>query len=133
MLKQFDIFWGILDTLLNSILYVMLGLSFIHILQMPHVLFLSVLAVAANLIGRTGSLGAASLFIGPLPDGYRKGQFIRLLTWGGLSVALAMSTQGIVPDEIYHVILGGTYAVVFFTTIVQGMTMRRVYENIQRS
>lgn len=134
MLKQFDIFWGILDTLLNSILYVMLGLSFIHILQMPHVLFLSVLAVAANLIGRTGSLGAASLFIGPLPDGYRKGQFIRLLTWGGLrgglSVALAMSTQGIVPDEIYHVILGGTYAVVFFTTIVQGMTMRRVYENI---
>ena len=137
MLKQFDIFWGILDTLLNSILYVMLGLSFIHILQMPHVLLLSVLAVAANLIGRTGSLGAASLFIGPLPDGYRKGQFIRLLTWGGLrgglSVALAMSTQGIVPDEIYHVILGGTYAVVFFTTIVQGMTMRRVYENIQRS
>ena len=136
MLKQFDIFWGILDTLLNSILYVMLGLSFIHILQMPHVLLLSVLAVAANLIGRTGSLGAASLFIGPLPDGYRKGQFIRLLTWGGLrgglSVALAMSTQGIVPDEIYHVILGGTYAVVFFTTIVQGMTMRRVYENIQR-
>lgn len=137
MLKQFDIFWGILDTLLNSILYVMLGLSFIHILQMPHVLLLSVLAVATNLIGRTGSLGAASLFIGPLPDGYRKGQFIRLLTWGGLrgglSVALAMSTQGIVPDEIYHVILGGTYAVVFFTTIVQGMTMRRVYENIQRS
>lgn len=137
MLEQFDIFWGILDTLLNSILYVMLGLSFIHILQMPHVLLLSVLAVAANLIGRTGSLGAASLFIGPLPDGYRKGQFIRLLTWGGLrgglSVALAMSTQGIVPDEIYHVILGGTYAVVFFTTIVQGMTMRRVYENIQRS
>lgn len=137
MLKQFDIFWGILDTLLNSILYVMLGLSFIHILQMPHVLLLSVLAVAANLIGRAGSLGAASLFIGPLPDGYRKGQFIRLLTWGGLrgglSVALAMSTQGIVPDEIYHVILGGTYAVVFFTTIVQGMTMRRVYENIQRS
>lgn len=137
MLKQFDIFWGILDTLLNSILYVMLGLSFIHILQMPHVLLLSVLAVAVNLIGRTGSLGAASLFIGPLPDGYRKGQFIRLLTWGGLrgglSVALAMSTQGIVPDEIYHVILGGTYAVVFFTTIVQGMTMRRVYENIQRS
>ena len=137
MLEQFDIFWGILDTLLNSILYVMLGLSFIHILQMPYVLLLSVFAVAANLIGRAGSLGAVSLFIGPLPDGYRKGPFIELLTWGGLrgglSVALAMSTQGMVPGEIYHVLLGGTYAVVFFTTIVQGMTMRAVYQSIQKN
>ena len=64
-LHQFDSFWEILDTLLNSILYVMLGLSFIRILQTPHVLVLSLLAIVANLIGRAGSLGAASLFIGP--------------------------------------------------------------------
>lgn len=135
-LEQFDSFWGILDTLLNSILYVMLGLSFIHILQMPRVLLLSCIAIIGNLAGRSGSLASVSLLIGPLPDGYRKGQFIRLLTWGGLrgglSVALAMSTQGLVPEEIYHIILGGTYAIVFFTTIVQGMTMRTVYQRIQR-
>ena len=135
--EQFDIFWEILDTLLNSILYVMLGLSFIHILQMPRVLLLSIFAVLANLAGRAGSLGVSSLFIGPLPDGYRRGAFIKLLTWGGLrgglSVALAMSTQGMLPDEIYHIVLGGTYAIVFFTTIVQGMTMRSVYQSIQRS
>lgn len=71
--EQFDIFWEILDTLLNSILYVMLGLSFIHILQMPRVLLLSIFAVLANLAGRAGSLGVSSLFIGPLPDGYRRG------------------------------------------------------------
>lgn len=130
--EQFDIFWGILDTLLNSVLYVMLGLSFIRILQMPHVFLLSLLAVSANLIGRAGSLLVSSLFAGPLPDGYHKGAFIKLLTWGGLrgglSVALAISTQSIVPDEIYHIILGGTYAIVFFTTVVQGMTMRSVYQ-----
>ena len=135
--EQFDIFWEILDTLLNSILYVMLGLSFIHILQMPRVLLLSIFAVLANLAGRAGSLGVSSRVIGPLPDGYRRGAFIQLLTWGGLrgglSVALAMSTQGMLPDEIYHIVLGGTYAIVFFTTIVQGMTMRSVYQSIQRS
>ncbi len=135
-LEQFDIFWEILDTLLNSILYVMLGLSFFHILQMPKVLILSGLAVAANFAGRAGSLGAASLFIGSLPDGYKKREFIKLLTWGGLrgglSVALAMSTGSMVTGDIYHIILGGTYAVVFFTTIVQGMTMKRVYERISR-
>ena len=42
-----------------------------------------------------------------------------------------MSAQGMVSDEIHLIILGGTYAIVFFTTIVQGMTMHRVYERIQ--
>lgn len=135
-LEGFDSFWMLLDTLMNSILYVMLGLSFIHILQMPFVLLLSFFAIIGNLICRSGSLALVSLLIGPLPDGYHRGQFIRLLTWGGLrgglSVALAMSTQGMVPEEIFHIILGGTYAIVFFTTIIQGMTMQNVYQRIQK-
>ncbi|MDE5780541.1 MAG: cation:proton antiporter [Lachnospiraceae bacterium] len=134
-LTQFDIFWGILDNLLNSILYVILGLSFMHILQMPHVIVLSVISVIANLIGRSGSLSVSTLFMGKLPDGYDKISFIKLLTWGGLrgglSVALAMSTAGMVDQNTYYIILGGTYAIVFFTTIIQGMTMSRVYKKIQ--
>ncbi|MBD5135936.1 MAG: hypothetical protein HDT39_08245 [Lachnospiraceae bacterium] len=134
-LAQFDTFWGILDNLLNSILYVILGLSFMHILQMPYVIVLSVISVIANLIGRSGSLSVSTLFMGKLPDGYDKISFIKLLTWGGLrgglSVALAMSTAGMVDQNTYYIILGGTYAIVFFTTIIQGMTMSRVYKNIQ--
>lgn len=135
-LVQFDIFWGILDNLLNSVLYVILGLSFMQILQMRHVLVLSLLAVVANLLGRSGSLAVSSLFIGKLPDGYNKPSFIKLLTWGGLrgglSVALAMSTQGLVDSSSYYIILGGTYAIVFFTTIVQGLTMPKVYAGIKK-
>ena len=134
-LEHFDIFWGILDNLLNSVLYVMLGLSFLQILQMPHVLILSVLAIVINLIGRSGSVGVSALFAGKLPDGYDKFSFIKLLTWGGLrgglSVALAMSTRELVSSEVYYIILGGTYAIVFFTTIVQGMTMPKVYRSIE--
>lgn len=135
-LEQFDVFWSILDTLLNSVLYVMLGMSFLHILQMPHVLLLSGIAVVSNLVGRAGSLGVSSLFMGTLPDGYDKNSFIKLLTWGGLrgglSVALAMSTQEMLPKEIYYFVLGGTYAIVFFTTIIQGLTMQSVYRRIAR-
>lgn len=134
-LKEFDTFWEILDNLLNSVLYVLLGLSFLHILQMSKVLLVSVSVVIFNLIGRFCSVGAASLFAGKLPDGYDKLSFTKLLTWGGLrgglSIALAMSTQGMLPDGIYHLVLGGTYAIVFFTTIVQGMTMKKVYRNIE--
>lgn len=135
-LEQFDSFWSVLDTLLNSVLYVMLGLSFIHILQMPHVLVLSLAAILANLIGRVGSLGVSSLFVSSLPDGYDKPSFIKLLTWGGLrgglSVALATSAQSLVDASTRSIIMGGTYAIVFFTTVVQGMTMPRVYRSIQK-
>ncbi len=136
-LEQFDIFWGILDTLLNSVLYVILGLSFLHILQMPHVLLLSLLAIAANLAARAGSLGLSTLLIKELPDGYDKLSFIKLLTWGGLrgalSVALAMSTQQMLEVQTYYIVMGGTYAIVFFTTIIQGMTMQKVYQGIEEN
>lgn len=135
-LEEFDTFWDILDKLLNSILYVMLGLTFIHILQMEHVLLLSISAIIINLIGRSGSVALTSLFAGPLPDNYDKWSFTKLLTWGGLrgglSVALAMSTQSLVSTDIYYIILGGTYAIAFFTTVIQGMTMKKVYKNIEK-
>lgn len=134
-LEEFDTFWGILDNLLNSVLYVLLGLGFLHILQMSKVLLVSVLVVIFNLLGRFCSVGATSLFAGKLPDGYDKLSFTKLLTWGGLrgglSVALAMSTQSMLPAEIYHIVLGGTYAIVFFTTIVQGISMKKVYQRIE--
>ena len=135
--QAFDSFWETIDVLLNSVLYVMLGLTFVRILQMEHVVILSLTAIAANLIARAGSLSVSSLFMGKLPDGYDRFNFIRLLTWcglrGGLSVALAMSTRAMLPDQTYYIILGSTYAIVFFTTIIQGLTMKPVYNRINRS
>lgn len=134
-LEHFDVFWEILDNLMNSLLYVMLGLSFCQILQMKYVIILSVIAIVLNLVSRSTSVGVAAAFAGKLPDGYDKKSFVKLLTWGGLrgglSVALAMSTAEMVSSEIYYIILGCTYAVVFFTTIVQGMTMPKVYNSIK--
>ncbi len=136
-LALFDDFWSILDNLFNSILYVLLGLSFINILHMPMVLRMSLLMIVFNLLGRSGSVGIMSLLAGKLPDGYDKTNFVKLLTWGGLrgglSVALAMSTREMLPEDVYFILLGGTYAIVFFTTIVQGLTMQKVYRHIERA
>ena len=78
--------------------------------------------------------------MGKLPDNYDKLNFIKLFTWaglrGGLSVALAMSTRPILGkknEDIYFIILGCTFAVVFFTTVIQGLTMTPVYNKISAS
>ena len=135
-LEEFDTFWEILDNLLNSVLYVIMGLTFVHILQMPHVLLLSCLAIIFNLIGRFSSVGLAAFFAGKLPSGYDKLSFVKLLTYGGLrgglSIALAMSTREMVSADTYSIILGSTYAIVFFTTVIQGLTMKQVYQKIEK-
>ena len=132
--KLLDSFWETLDVFLNYMLYVILGLSFVSVLGMPHVILFSVIAIVANLIARAGSLSISTLFIGTIPDGFSKPGFVTLFTWGGLrgglSVALAMSTQGLLPEEGYFILLGCTYAVVFFTTVIQGLTMKPVYTQI---
>ena len=133
----FDSFWETLDVFLNSVLYVLLGLSFVSILKMEYVLLLSGTAILANLIARSASLTLSTLVIGKIPDNFSRFGFVALLTWGGLrgglSVALAMSTKDMLPDQTYYIILGCTYAVVFFTTVIQGLTMKPVYNRISRS
>ena len=134
--ELFDSFWETLDVFFNSLLYVLLGLSFVSVLKMESVLLLSLTAIAANLIARVGSLSISSLFMGEIPDGFSKSGFVTLFTWGGLrgglSVALAMSTKDMVPEKTYYIILGCTYAVVFFTTVIQGLTMKPVYKAITK-
>ena len=134
-LTEFDAFWEVLDTLLNSALYVILGISFVRILQMPHVFLLSLIAVVCSLASRSGSLLAGTCLLGPIPDGFTRKGFIALFTWGGLkgglSVALAMSTLTMLPELSYHILLGCVYAIVFFTTVVQGLTIKTVYQRVQ--
>ncbi len=130
----FDSFWETLDVFLNSMLYVLLGLSFVSVLKMEYVLLLSATAILANLIARVASLSISTLVIGEIPDKFTRFGFVALLTWGGLrgglSVALAMSTKDMLPEQTYFIILGCTYAVVFFTTVIQGLTMKPVYNRI---
>lgn len=136
-LEKYDSFWEIMDDLLNSVLYVALGLSFIRILAMPHVILISLLAIVCNLLARSGSLAVSTLILGPIPDGYDKPNFVKLLTWGGLRgglcIALAISATDLMSPEAFRILLGATYAIVAFTTIVQGLTMPKVYRGITKS
>ncbi len=101
-LEAFDSFWETADILLNSLLYVLLGLTLVRMLQMPMAIRLSLVAIILNFVARFVSIFIGTLFLGHLPDDYKKSSFSLLFTWGGLrgglSVALAMSTADI---EVY--------------------------------
>ena len=133
--ENFDSFWETMDILLNSVLYVILGLTFVRIIQMSMIIILSLIAIVFNLVCRYCSVFTGTLLMRSLPDGYDKKKFSTLFTWGGLrgglSIALAMSTASFLPADLYHILIGCAYAIVFFTTVVQGLTMKKVYQRLQ--
>ena len=116
-------FWELTDEILNSVLFLLIGLEVLIILPDLDYGWLMLAAIPIVLAARTV---AVSVPIGLLAVRKRfTAGAIRVLTWGGLrggiSVALALSLP---PSEYKAPILAATYAVVVFSIIVQGLTMK---------
>jgi len=129
--KHVDLFWELMDEILNAVLFVLIGLEVmvVHFDQS-----IAVAAVASIVI----TLAARSLLVGApvalMPKLFRlpKGAGT-VLTWGGLrggiSVALALSLP---PGPEREVILALTYCVVVFSIMVQGLSIGSVARKVVR-
>ena len=120
-------FWEVVDELLNSLLFLLIGLEVLVLaFDLSH-LWLAVAAIPLALLGRLVSVASPLLFE-PLRSTFGRGS-LPVMTWGGLrggvSVALALSLPA---SDYKDEILGVTYAVVIFTIIVQGLTVKRVID-----
>ncbi len=122
-------FWELTDEILNSVLFLLIGLEILVIGVNFKFAWLAFLAIPVVLLAR---LIAVSLPIGLLGirEKFTEGA-IWVLTWGGLrggiSVALALS----LPAGPYKpLILSATYAVVVFSIIIQGLTMERLVRKL---
>jgi CPA1 family monovalent cation:H+ antiporter len=127
--RYVDMFWELMDEILNAILFVLLGMEFLIISFTHQIPLAGLLAIVATLVARLLTVGApVTLFKGAfkLPPGSWK-----VLTWGGLrggiSVALALSLP---VGPFRNTVLALTYCVVVFSILVQGLTVKRV---VQRS
>lgn len=127
--RYVDMFWELIDEILNAVLFVLLGMEVLIIAFSWQGLAAGAVAVAVTLAARALTVGlpvrAAGLRFG-LPKGSS-----RVLVWGGLrggiSVALALSLP---LGDMRDLILALTYCVVVFSILVQGLTVGVVVRGI---
>ena len=128
-------FWKVVDTLFNYILYVLIGLSFVFVSKIPHLIIVGIAAILLNIGARYVGVYISTAACRQLPDGYKIRPFAILMTWGGLKgglcLALAMSASEFLPDTFYNFILYVTYITIIFTTLVQGLSVGKLYNWIK--
>jgi monovalent cation:H+ antiporter, CPA1 family len=115
--------WEILDEVLNAVLFLLLGLQLTQLDFQRVSIVLSVCAIPIVLLARLISVGAPVLVLPKSPN--LSISNVPFLTWagvrGGISVALALS---IPQAAAQSTILAATYAVVLFSILVQGSTLK---------
>ena len=123
--RYLDMFWELIDEILNAILFVLIGMEVLLIAFSLGELAAAGVAVLVTLAARALSVGLpVRLLRGAfnLPHGSWK-----VLTWGGLrggiSVALALSLP---PGPERGTVVALTYGVVVFSILAQGLSIGHV-------
>ena len=120
--QSVDVFWELIDEILNVILFALIGLEILVIPFESEWFVAALLLILVVILVRTISVGLPvriiSLKVPVAPN------LVKILVWGGLrggiSVALALSLP---EGEARDLILFLTYVVVVFSIIVQGLTI----------
>jgi CPA1 family monovalent cation:H+ antiporter len=114
-------FWGLVDEMLNAVLFLLVGLELIALRFQPALAWLALAAIPLVLLAR---FVAVAVPVSAFPRHQFARGSIAVLTWGGvrggISVALALSLPEVAARSP---ILAATYAVVVFTIVVQGLSM----------
>jgi CPA1 family monovalent cation:H+ antiporter len=122
--ERLTLFWELIDEILNSVLFVLIGMELLAVTFKSEYVFAGIAAIPITLISRYASLALPVyiLRIRGLPRGA-----LKIMTWGGLrggiAVALALAVP---PGYERNIILTLTYMVAAFSIIVQSLTMNFV-------
>ena len=130
-------FWEIIESILNSVLFVMIGLLVLNMKLSPYAAVLAPAAILILVFSRSIGVLVSTILTGKkIPGNYNLPEFVVLMTWsalkGGLSMALAIETAEYLPESIYTIFSNVAYVTIFFTVLVQGLTVKRVYFGLEK-
>ena len=125
-----DLFWELIDEILNAILFVLIGLEVVMIAYSANLFIAGALTIIIALISRFIVVGMTTKTFHrqlDLPTGAWK-----VLTWGGLrgGISVALVLQLPTGSE-RDILLALTYAVVIFSILVQGLSVGKVAKSIR--
>ena len=120
--KHLDMFWELIDEVLNAVLFVLIGMEILVLSFKGEYLLAALVIIPMVLLVRFVSVGIPVVLLRRFRT--FSPRVLEIMTWsglrGGISVALALSLPlGAERD----VILAITYAVVVFSIVVQGLTI----------
>jgi CPA1 family monovalent cation:H+ antiporter len=118
-------FWRLVDEMLNTILFVMIGLQMINLTFINNYWLVGGIGTVLILIARWLSIVLPATFLRrTLEINYNS---VSILTWAGLRGGISIALALLLPHSKYReIILSGTYFIVIFSVIVQGLTLNRV-------
>ena len=126
-----DKFWELVDVLLNTLLFVMIGMEILILTFKLDYIIAGILAIPLVLLSRYGSLWL------PIKFFEKRLEFVKhtnlIMTWGGLrggiSIALALSLE---PDMYRELFLVMTYIIVVFSIVGQGLTVGPIIKKLSK-
>ena len=122
--------WQLLDGILNTILFVMMGLQLLLLPFLRHFWLIGLISILIILIARMASVSLIAFFE------LRKVNLVNLsiLTWAGLRDAISIAMALSLPFSPYRqVILSCCYFIVIFSVIVQGLTLNLLVNKVVSS
>ncbi|HEV7229751.1 MAG TPA: sodium:proton antiporter [Bacteroidia bacterium] len=124
-------FWDLVDSFLNGILFVLMGLQMVLMPFLYNYIIIGVVAIILLLLCRYISLRLPMLFIRNKELYNRKTAL--LMTWGGLRGGLSLALTLSLPENPYKKILvSSSYLIVIFSILVQGLTTDKLVKRLYR-
>jgi monovalent cation:H+ antiporter, CPA1 family len=118
-------FWSLIDELLNTLLFLLMGFELFAIPLADFALFPVFAAIPLALLARLLSVAPTMLFVRLEPG--QKMRALALLTWVGLRGAVSVALALNLPDTPFRAPLSAAcYAVVIFTVVAQGLSTPRM-------